>query len=373
MGKHNLDAGPDFTDVKLRMWDQKGLQYIDLVGNIEIHVNSSDWYSHRHQLDPAYDNILLHVVRIADKEVLNSHGETVPQLVLNYPSDKDYVASFLEQAKDMDSALLTHPCGHRLLKDPSLITDHWKQVMLHRRLRCKSESIEKLLQLSCNDWQQAFYISMSHYFGFHTNGVPFEMLAKQTPLAVLNKHRDNLFQLEAILLGQSGLLSDETADTEERQLLLHEYRFMQVKFGLKPIAASMWKRARMRPASQPELRIIQFAKLIHSTEFLLSRMLDTRDLESLRGLFNKTGMGRDSVDIILINVAVPFVYARGFKEDAIRLLEAIPAENNRIIRQWKALGQSVRHAADTQALIHLYRTCCESGKCLDCEVFSLLT
>lgn len=370
VGHHNLDAGPDFADVHLRVWSADGLQYLDMVGNIEIHVSSSDWYAHHHDEDPAYDSIIMHIVRKADKPVYNSKGKWIDQIELTYPEDKDYVAQFLEQARAMDSALSTHPCGHRLLQDPSLITAHWKQTMLTRRLQCKQESIRRLLDLSHNDWQQAFYISLAHYFGFHTNGVPFELLAKQTPLPVLYKHRDNLFQIEAILLGQSGLLTADTADTPEQKSLLNEYRFLQTKFGLQPISGSLWKSARMRPQAQPKVRILQFAKLIHQSEFLLTQILDNREVDALRRLFAPAQMGKDSVDILLINVAAPFLYAKTHHKEALDLLEAIPPENNRIIRQWKILGQQVHHAADTQALIHLYQTCCESGKCFDCEVFT---
>lgn len=367
VGKHNLDAGPDFSDVRLKVYNRDETQAVEIVGNVEIHVTGSDWYTHKHHLNPAYDNIIMHVVRKADKQVFNTQGEALDQMELNLPEQRDWVAEWLSQARGMDEALMTHPCGGQLLQAPSLLTADWKHTMLMRRLLCKKDSIERLLLISHNDWRQAFYISLAHYFGFHTNGVPFEKLAKETPLAVLNKHRSSLFQLEAILLGQSGLLQEN--NTEHRKLL-QEYAFMQHKFGLQPMAPSLWKKGHMRPQNAPETRIRQFAQLFYNSEFLFSKIIDINDPDTLRDLFGSTGMGRDSIDILLINVVVPFKYAYGKEKEALTLIEQIPPENNRIIRQWQTLGQGVRNAADTQALIHLYQTCCEQGKCLDCEVYS---
>ena len=360
VGVHNTDAGPDFSDVHLRVTDSNG-KPIDWVGNIEIHVRASDWFKHRHHLDKAYDSVILHVVRDADKQVFNSQGEAIAQCVLQYPTDQDYLSKLVADAHLMDSAYLTHRCANVLLKDPNLLTHGWKQTMLTRRLNCKKDSIRRLLALTTNSWEEAFYISLAHYFGFHTNGIPFEQLAINTPLSCLRKHKDNLLQLTAILMGQSGLL-------DESDELYSEYAFLRTKFALQPINPSMWKLGRMHPQNAPVTRIRQFARLFHQSEFLFSKVLEKNNLDELRELFAVDGMGRDSIDVLLINVAVPFKYAHGQVDAAMQLLNAIPAENNRIIRQWRELGQIVQTAADSQALIHLYQTCCQTGQCLNCDV-----
>ena len=133
----------------------------------------------------------------------------------------------------------------------------------------KCAAIEQLLLLTHNGWNDAFYVTLAHNFGFHTNSLPFELMAKQTPLNYLMKHRSSVFQLEAILFGQSGLLTAETATDDYSLRLWKEYCFLQKKFNLVPIAGSMWKMGRMRPQNFPHLRIAQFAKLIHQSEHLL--------------------------------------------------------------------------------------------------------
>jgi len=356
-GRHNLDAGPDFTNVHLK------IDGIELIGQVEIHVESSDWYQHHHDLDPAYNNVLLHVVRHANKPIYSTTNHLIPQLELRYNEDKDYIDGMLHDAMEMDSAVATHQCARRLMEDPTLLTEHWKNAMLHRRLQCKTESIQRLLNISHNDWREAFYISLAHAFGFHVNGIPMELMALSTPLHILAKHRNNPQQLEAILLGQAGLLQPD--DT-----LYKEYTFLRAKFSLTPIDTTLWKQGRIRPQNRPTLRIQQLAMMIHSCESLLSQCMETEDVTRLHMLFAPAKMGTDSMNSLLINVVAPYLYARGHKTKAIDLLQHLPKEDNRIIRQWKSLGQSVHSAADTQALIHLYQTCCEQGQCMQCAVWS---
>lgn len=361
VGEHNRDAGPDYSHARIRI---DGHEW---VGNIEIHVCASDWTKHHHHLDKAYDNIILHVVRTADKPIYNSKGELVPQCELNYPSDKDYLSALFESAQRMDSAIARIGCAEQLLHDPRLLTEGWRKTLLCKRLECKRASITRLLEITKGSWEHALYISLARNFGFHTNSVPFEELAINTPLSCLQKHRNSLFQLTALLLGQAGLVQEPE--------LQKEYDFLRVKFGLTPLEGSIWKHARLRPQNSPELRIRQFAQLMHQSENLLSKILDTDDLKELEMLFAVPQMGKSSVDILLINTVIPYKYAYALHqnnpvkaEQALRLMEKIPAENNTIVRQWRVLGQEVKNAADTQALLHLYQNYCQHHECINCEV-----
>ena len=361
VGEHNRDAGPDYSHARIRI---DGHEW---VGNIEIHVCASDWTKHHHHLDKAYDNIILHVVRTADKPIYNSKGELVPQCELNYPSDKDYLSALFESAQRMDSAIARIGCAEQLLHDPRLLTEGWRKTLLCKRLECKRASITRLLEITKGSWEHALYISLARNFGFHTNSVPFEELAINTPLSYLQKRRNSLFQLTALLLGQAGLVQEPE--------LQKEYDFLRVKFGLTPLEGSIWKHARLRPQNSPELRIRQFAQLMHQSENLLSKILDTDDLKELEVLFAVPQMGKSSVDILLINTVIPYKYAYALHqnnpvkaEQALRLMEKIPAENNTIVRQWRVLGQEVKNAADTQALLHLYQNYCQHHECINCEV-----
>ncbi len=367
VGVHNTDAGPDFFNVKLRIDGQLW------VGNIEIHILASDWYKHHHEKDPAYDNIILHVVKKADREVYNSRGEIIPQCELRYPNEEKQLERLLVDRLSV--------CNTKIAEQPSLVAETWKQTLLNRRLLKKTETIYTLLRQLNNDWEEALYITLAHNFGFHTNGLPFEMVARQTPLAYLRKHRDNLFQLEAILLGQSGLL--ERADSDYLRRLQAEYRFMQKKFSLVPIDATMWKMGRMRPQNSPIVRLRQFAAIMQQSEGLFARLMQTSDIHDLRKCFTTVSngaqsvpaVGKSSIDILLINTVVPYKFAYGrahhnlhLQDEAFALLNALPAEKNHILDQWKLLGLKAHNAADSQALIHLYQEYCITHRCFQCDV-----
>ena len=361
VGEHNRDAGPDYSHARVLIDDK------EWVGNIEIHVSSSDWIKHHHHLDKAYDNVILHVVRTADKPVYNTRGELVPQCELQYPGDTDYLSGLFAAAKQMDSAVARIGCAEQLLHDPGLLTDGWRKTLLRKRLECKRASIMRLLEITKGSWEHALYISLARNFGFHTNSLPFEQLAINTPLSYLQKHRNSLFQLTALLMGQAGLIDEQT--------MQKEYDFLRIKFDLTPMDSTIWKHARLRPQNSPELRIRQFAQLLYQSENLLSKILDSDDLNSLHQLFAVDKMGGSSIDILLINTVIPYKYAYALHrnnpleaEQAMALMELIAPENNTIIRQWRVLGQAVRNAADTQALLHLYQNYCQHHECINCEV-----
>ena len=380
VGQHNRDAGPDFSHARVRINNQ------EWVGNVEMHIRASDWRHHRHHTNPAYDNVILHVVCVADEPSYNTRGEAIPQCVLCYPHEQDYLTPLFSAALQMDSAWATIPCHQSLLLNTAVLTQGWRDALLLQRMKCRQESIQQLLRITKQNWAEAFYITLAHNFGFHTNSLPFETLALQTPLAYLLKHRNSLFQVTAMLLGQSGLLHENNVKSDEEAALLHEYRFLQKKFGLQPIEAVMWKRGRLRPQNAPERRIRQFAQLICQSEWLFSEMLVQPTVNSLRQLFSLPAVtspslspipaiGKKSVDIFLINTLLPYRYAYALAHNdnhgaqmALTLMQQIPAEDNTIIRQWHLLGQQVRTAADTQALIHLYQHYYQNERCIHCEV-----
>lgn len=263
------------------------------------------------------------------------------------------------------------------------------EALLRERLENKRAAIDLLLTATHHSWEEAFYISLARAFGFHTNGIPFEQLARHTPLAYLNKHHDSLFQLTALLLGQSGLLTTDNPWGEEGQQLLREYGFLRTKFSLNPIDASLWRRAGV-PA---EVRIRQFALLLHRSEFLFSRLMEEEDREQMIALFApKTdtaapqrvilppAIGRRSIEVLLINVVYPYRYTYHLSrhnpqkaEGVLELYRQTPAEDNRIIRLWQSALQAeqvfehgLHTAADTQAALQLYNTRCTPNRCRRC-------
>jgi len=382
VGRHNTDAGPDFFNAKIKITDTLW------AGNIEIHTCSSDWYKHNHQSDNAYNNVILHVVHKADCEVSGVNAEPIPQLELTFPAhiEENYEQLFIEQK--------WIPCADKIRLVPAIFIQSWKNALLTERLEQKMDSIEKLLTENNQHWEEAFYITLARSFGFGTNSQAFESLAKSLPVSVLAKHKDNLFQLEAFLFGQAGLLI--TADTDSYAEELHkEYEFLRTKFNLTPIDGSQWKLLRLRPDNFPHVRIAQFAALIHSSSKLFSKIVENPDIHDLKQLFacepssfwqnhyifstesplkNKK-LGVQSVNSILINSVVPFLFCYAshknneeLKEKALQILEQIPAERNSVVSNWQNVGITSNSAYDSQALLQLKKHYCDEKKCLRCRI-----
>jgi hypothetical protein len=382
VGKHNTDAGPDFFNAKIKigatLW----------AGNVEIHPHSSDWVKHHHHTDKSYNSVILHVVERADTEIHRTDGAKIPQLELKYPTqiDSNYEQLLLEEK--------WVACESKIAAVPDIFIQDWKNVLVAERLEQKMSVISTILFDNQQHWEEAFYITLARNFGFGTNSQVFEKLAKSLPLSILNKHKDNLFQIEALLLGQADLLGVDKAD-EYTAKLRREYQFLATKYKLQALEGSAWKFLRIRPDNFPHIRIAQFAALIHSSTKLFSKILENPNIEYLRELFvcqpsdywvahytfGKTSpmlyknLGIQSIHNVLINTVVPilFCYAE-IKEDealkgkAVYLLNQIPAEQNNIITGWEKLGVKAPTAYDSQALIHLKKMYCDEKKCLRCRI-----
>lgn len=382
VGKYNTDAGPDFFNAKIKIADTIW------AGNVEIHTCSTDWIKHNHHSDKAYDSVILHVVQQIDGDVFRMDGDKIPQLKLVYP--KEIETNYEQLISDKKWI----PCADKISLVPHIFIQSWKNALLTERLEAKTHAIELLLTENNQHWEEAFYVTLARNFGFGTNSQAFESLAKSLPISVLGKHKDNLFQLEALLFGTAGLLAEE--DTDEYAFKLkQEYNFLRSKFALNPIAGSQWKLLRLRPDNFPHIRIAQFAALIHSSSKLFSKIVENPDVDFIRTLFLcessaywKTHflfatesttkikkLGQSSINGILINTVIPFLfyYASQKRNDELRdlsiqMLEKIPGERNSIISAWQTIGIKSESVYDSQALLQLKKQYCDEKKCLRCRI-----
>ena len=364
-GLHNHNQGPDFFNAKIRLggtiW----------AGNVEVHLRSSDWYRHSHNADPAYNSVILHVVGEVDGEVMTQDGKTLPQVQLDIPQGIRQRYEELQKTED-------YPRCHRIISSiPSIKVHQWMDALLVERLKERSELVAARAERTGGDWERATFVTLSRSFGFGLNGDAFERWAMRIPLSAAGKHRDNLFQVEAVFLGMAGLIEDVEGvrSSKEVQLLQQEFDFLRHKFSLgDSMERADWRFLRTRPSNFPFMRILQIAELYHSGRAQMSRLLDAESIEELQKCLEVKGMTAASRRLLIINTVVPLLFAYGrhtSKEEvcqrAIRLLEVLPAENNYILRQWKECGLEVGTAADSQALIQLKRQYCDRTDCLRCR------
>ena len=364
-GLHNHDQGPDFFNAKIRL---AGTVW---AGNVEVHLRSSDWYRHHHESDAAYNSVILHVVGEIDGEVVTQEGKTLPQVKLDIP--EGIRQSYEELCRTED-----YPRCHRIISSiPSIKTHQWMDALLVERLKERSEKVAGRAERTGGDWERATFVTLSRSFGFGLNGDAFERWAMRIPLSAAGKHRDDLFQIEALFLGMAGLIDDVEPhkSSQEVQLLQQEFEFLKHKFSLEnPMKREDWRFLRTRPGNFPYMRILQIAELYHSGRAQMSRLLEAKSVEELLTCLAVKGMTAASRRLLIINTVVPLLFAYGrhtSNEDicqrSIRLLEELPAENNYILRQWNDCGLKVKTAADSQALIQLKRQYCDRIDCLRCR------
>lgn len=384
-GTKNTDAGPDFYNARIK------IDNTIWAGNVEIHTDSSNWINHKHNKDSAYDNVILHVVQNFTKESFRSNGEMIPTLEIKY--DKN----LFEKYEKLVSSNKNIPCDSEIKLVNPMQINMWIESLGIERLEQKTQFIDSLLKTTKNNWEETFYIVLARSFGFNTNALPFELLAKTTPLKVLSKYRNNLFQLEALLFGQAGFLSKTGIEDEYYCKLQNEYQHFKNTYKLKPIKEYLWKFLRLRPSNFPTIRIAQFAWLIHQTNNLFSKILETGSIQQLSELFDcKAGeywdthynfttvskykikvLGKYAVDSILINTIIPFLFIFGQKRNieslqdkAIAFLENLPAEKNAIIRKWSELNILPENSLQSQALIYLTKNYCNQKNCVYCQIGS---
>lgn len=381
-GEINRDAGPDFFNSRIK------INETTWAGNIEVHINSSDWYRHGHNKNNAYDNVVLQVVKNNDKKVFRSNGEEIPTLELNI--DNKYINSYDLLLKNE----FWIPCQDQIKKIDKFIVGFWLEHLMIERLENKSNTILEILKHNKNNWEETFYQFIAKNFGFRLNSLSFEMLAKSLPLSALAKHKNNLLQLEAMLFGQAGFLNEKIEDGYYIELC-KEYQFLKNKFSLKPLDKHVWKFLRLRPVNFPTIRIAQFASFIHNSSALFSKIIEAESLKEIEQLFiiqaseywdnhynfgkesakRKKKFGKTAFNTIMINTIIPFLFVYGkskdnqlFMDKAIRLMEELPVEKNHIINKWKEIGIEAIDARQSQALLQLKNVYCNSKKCLECQI-----
>ncbi len=384
-GLPNRDAGPDFFNAKIKI---DGTLW---VGNVEVHDRASDWLAHGHDRDRAYDNVVLHVVGEANCDVYRTDGQPVPQLVLPCPDEVRLRYGELQRAE------VCPPCFSILRSLPRLTVHSWLSALQVERFGQKAKAICRRLERYNSHWEDVFFITLARNFGFGVNGDAFEAWAGRLPFRAVDKHRDNLFQVEAFFLGTAGLLEEEPKEDTDGyyRSLQKEFRYLRHKFGLEtPMEASQWRLLRLRPGNFPHVRLAQLACLYHREQSLFSRVMEAENLEDVKKLFQAgtsayweehfsfrkasprraKQVGKGALDLIVINTVVPFLYAYGqHKGDerlcdrATRFLEALKAEGNYVTRMWDGAGIPVHTAADSQALLQLQKEYCDRKDCLRCR------
>ena len=385
-GVHNHHAGPDFDDARLTIG---GIRW---AGRVEMHLKSSDWYLHGHPDDPAYDAVILHVVLEEDRPVFRRDGTRLPCLELRGRIPAGIRNTYWRLLHNERWV----PCAGLLDGVPASVRAVWLQRVLAERLEARADAFMERWHGADRDWEAAFFQLLARGMGGKVNGDALEMLARSLPLRILQKHKHSLLQLEALLFGQSGLLPAPEADEDPYLVRLRrEYALLRVKYDLQPLPATGWRFLRMRPHNFPTLRIAQLACLYHRSGQFFGKALAAADVRELRNMFEvslsnywrehyrfgsrttrgERRLGDATVRSLLINTVAPALIAYGrhrgeerWRERALDILSALPAEENTVLRGWRKAGWPAADAGESQALLELKANYCAATRCTECAV-----
>ena len=377
-GNFNTNQGPDFNDAKIKIGKTTW------AGNTELHLLSSDWNKHNHQHDKNYNNVILHVVWEDDFPNYN-----IPVLVLKNRVSK----ILLQKYEELMNTKGFIPCENSISSVKPIVLQSWKERLLAERLIRKSEIVKTFLDQNNYHWEETFWWLLARNFGIKINADAFEAMARSIPVNILAKHKNQIHQLEALLMGQANLLNEKF--TEDYPVMLKkEYEFYKSKYKLQPNAYPAFF-LRMRPGNFPTIRLAQLAMLIHQSEHLFSKIKETASLKDVKkwldvtandhwhyhyrfdeqSSFKKKNLGEAMIDNILINTVCTALFAYGhfhneqkYRDKALQWLEEIAAESNSITKGFLQSGLQNKNAHDSQALIELKNEYCSKKRCLDCAI-----
>lgn len=374
----NTNQGPDFSDARIR------INEATWAGAVELHNFTSEWKKHDHSSDKNYNNVILHVVwqhdkRVNDLPVLELH-DRVPKFLLDRYEKMMKLKAFI-------------PCVDNIRNIPKLVMLNWKDRLIAGRLERRSRIIGAFLEENNLHWEETFWWTLARNFGTKVNGQAFESVARSITLNILAKHKHQLHQVEAILLGQAGLL-EEKFTSSYPVMLKKEFEFLKKKYKL-PNVFERVQLLRMRPGNFPVIRFAQLAMLITQSAHLFSKIKEEPQLQKVREIFDVTAndywcyhyfpgdesrflpkrIGETMIDNIIINTIVPMLYAYGqyhnipeLMERAVSWLHQSGREKNKITNGFIRAGVENRSAGDSQALLELKNEYCDKRRCLDCAI-----
>ena len=385
-GLHNLNSGPDFFNAKLEINGQVW------AGNVEMHLKASDWYTHGHEADSNYDNVILHVVWEDDISVFRKDNTEIPTLELKNIIPNSLLFGYKSLLENSKKKFIN--CENDIKTVHYFLFDSFLERLYIERLEEKSKFIFDLLNDSNNNWEHVLFSMLLRNFGSKVNGASFLSISKFLDFSIVRKLQNNPVALESILFGMAKLLEREEDLGDYYANLQQEFTFQKNKFNLDESGVQKPDFFGIRPSNFPTIRLSQFSNLYAQNINLFSKVMEINNIEDFYKLFNakaseywynhytfnkesrssKKVLTKNAVDLILINTLIPLKFAYGKKlgkdinSELIALISSLGAEKNSIVKKFSDLGITSNNAFQSQAKLQLYNKYCSLNHCLKCAV-----
>ena len=384
-GQWNREAGPDFVHATVKFAGRERR------GAIEVDLEASGWEQHRHAVNPAYENVVLHIVvhRPAKKHFTRtaSHRE-VPQVCL-----ADHTATDAE----WPGFAAVRP-GRCLAPLRTLSTAQISDLLIvaaRRRLEAKGAALQTMIAARGPD--DALYEAVAVALGYKNNKLPFQLLAQRVPLGTAATARG-----EALLFGLAGFLERPeppagAARTEIAALWFAWWK-LRAAHANAILPRHAWKLTGVRPANHPLRRIGALATVAKRWKAVRSALEspDLARLEQVLGAlehpfwsFHTTWksprrkkplalLGSDRIREIHANIALPLALARGAEPAWLEIPGGPPNTSLRVVSA-RLFGGPLprtlpRRLFVHQGLLQIYADFClrDHGECAQCRFPSLV-
>tara|TARA_R110002050_G_scaffold14313_7_gene45235 strand:- start:6896 stop:8179 length:1284 start_codon:yes stop_codon:yes gene_type:complete len=385
-GTHNHFSGPDFFNAQIKINDQLW------VGTVEIHLNSSDWYAHGHELDSNYENVILHVVWEDDVAIFRKNNTQIATLELKNYISRGLIDAYQNLFDAKGQKFIN--CEKDIFKIDTFLVKNWMDRLFFERLERKSNTVSELLTQSKNDWEQVLFILLLKNFGLKINADSFYSIAQNLNFSVVRKIIGNGQQLESLFYGLAGFLEDDKIlDTYFLQLK-KEYHFLKYKYNLNAHGVQKPEFFKLRPPNFPTIRLSQIANLYVANQNLFSKIIAAVTLTELYFILNVAAstywdnhfvfgkiskkstkkLTRKFINLLIINTILPMKFfhakslGKNIEEEIIKIISEIKKEENSIINNFTSAGIKISNAMESQSLLQLYNGYCSKNKCLQCAI-----
>ena len=382
-GLPNTGQGPDFNHASVKIGSEI------FHGHVEIHIDNTEWYNHKHHQDTYYDNVILHVVlnQTAELHTLTSKNQAIPILCL----DSHISYKTIQHLESLMHAKKNIACKDIFRLPPNIIIEQFKSRLLIERILRKSHFLQEIIKANLYHYENSFYQAMLYGFGIKENSDFFLAIAQSIPQNLLARYMDQPHKLEAIFFGQANLIQ-EVDDYSSH--LLTEYAYLKSVHKLTPVLHKV-KRSGMLPASFATLRLAQFVGFIQNKSHLFSKLTQFENLNDIYSYFGTSTseywtfnydfgkaekkplsrkLTKPFVDKLIINIILPFRFLREMQEEkstemTLNLYTELKSETN---AKTKAMQECFsfenKSAFDSQAMIEWFSNYCSPKKCLDCPI-----
>ena len=266
-GDWNREPGPDFKNAVIEIEDRK------INGAIEIHLKPELWNAHGHQFDPAYKNVVLHVVWENPKNHRIPQHIPVIELKNQLKVSQDKIWELTNISNYAKSCI--HPpaaCSEFISKiQDSQLTTVFRAAGLSRLHRKAAQFKLSVMKYGLD---QAFYLALADAHGFKNNRMAFKKLAEAANIKSLKELGSNS-EREAYLWGKSGLLPDITQENTTPQLLNFVKNTWKKWWHLREgdELEIPWSRISQRPLNSPERRLAALIQLLEKCSYNIESLL----------------------------------------------------------------------------------------------------